>query len=80
MKKEKISPTPSLTSTNQAQSSHEPKALKLIKLQSVRQQIEVSSKTLERMEKRGELMPIRINGTRYWRQEDLDQLIAGGDA
>jgi predicted DNA-binding transcriptional regulator AlpA len=66
--------------TNTRGSSIKKKASRLIKIQSVREQIEVSSTTLWRMEKRGDLVPVRINGVRYWRQEDLDQLVAIGGA
>jgi predicted DNA-binding transcriptional regulator AlpA len=57
-----------------------PAASRLIKINRVKEQIEVSSTTLWRMEKRGDLVPVRINGTRFWRQEDLDQLVAVGGA
>jgi predicted DNA-binding transcriptional regulator AlpA len=61
-------------------SSLKAKASRLVKIQSVRDQIEVSSTTLWRMEKRGDLVPVRIGGVRYWRQDDLDQLVAFGGA
>ena len=54
------------------------KTSRLVKIQSVQAQIEVSATTLWRMEKRGDLVPVRIGSTKFWRQEDLDQIIAGG--
>ena len=49
----------------------------LLKLRQVQERAKWSSTTLWRMEKRGTLIPIRIDGQRYWKESDVDKLTNG---
>jgi|TARA_B110000879_G_C10706600_1_gene331240 predicted DNA-binding transcriptional regulator AlpA len=49
----------------------------LLKLRQVQERAQWSSTTLWRMEKRGTLIPIRIDGQRYWKESDVDKLTNG---
>jgi predicted DNA-binding transcriptional regulator AlpA len=52
----------------------------LLKKRQLQKIFPASDTTLWRMEKRGDLLPVRIAGVRYWRKSDINQLMVGGAA
>ena len=48
---------------------------RLLKKEELQKHLPASATTLWRMERRGDLIPIRIGGVRYWRGSDIADLL-----